>query len=166
MNTTTKIDFDPTLFGEGAPPQAVEPPSIHLKPKPRRWPFALLAFVVGIVGIGVIGLVITELNASPTARKTGYQFAPGASKTEPFSSTFTSEPVGRQNLNVPVMQAYSSNSNGWCDGDETICTTTTTAKPTETLQKLIAAIPQGKAKQYKVRLSVVPIEDVNDSANK
>lgn len=164
MSTTTKIDCDPALFGEGTP-QAVEVPSIRLKSKPRRWPFALLAFVVGSVVIGIV-IVITELNSSPSARNAGYQFAPGAPKTGPFSSTFTSEPVGRQNPNVPVMQAYSSNSNGWCDGDETICTTITTAKPTETLKKLIAAIPQGKAKQYKVRLSVMPIEEVDDSANK
>lgn len=161
MSTTTKtkIDFDPALFDEGAP-EEVEQPSVHLKPKPLRWPFVFLAF---IVGIGIISLVITKLNAPTAARNAGYQFAPVATKVETFSSTFPSEPVGH--ANVPVMQAYSSNVNRWCDGDETICTTTTTAKPTETLQKLIAAIPQGKAKQYKVRLSVMPIEDVDDSAN-
>lgn len=53
----------------------------------------------------------------------------------------------------------SSAPGGFCNGDETFCTTTTTSKPTETLQKLAAAIPQGSAKKYRVQLSVVPVEE-------
>jgi len=30
---------------------------------------------------------------------------------------------------------------------------------------LIAVIPQGKAKHYKIRLSVMPIEDIDDPIN-
>lgn len=162
MSTTTKIDFDPALFGEQTPEDA-EQPFIPLKPKPRRWPFVFLAFIV-IAGIGVMGFVITNQNVSSLARHAGYQPGVVTLKSDLSPSINASELVGRLNPNIPVMQGYSSPSNRWCDGDETICTTTTTAKPTETLQKLIAAIPQGKAKQYKVRLSVTPIEEVDDSA--
>lgn len=47
----------------------------------------------------------------------------------------------------------------WCEGDEVICTTTTSWKPVETLQKLIAAIPQSGAKKYRIRLAVVPVNE-------
>ena len=44
MSTTTKIDFDPAMFGEGTP-EAIEQPSIHLKPKSER---SLFVFLVPI----------------------------------------------------------------------------------------------------------------------
>ena len=65
-----------------------------------------------------------------------------------------SDPVTVEGIKPPLLS-----SNQWCDGVETICTTATTAKPIETLQKLIAAIPQDKAKQYKIYLSVTPLPE-------
>ena len=58
--------------------------------------------------------------------------------------------------------AHLDRSNGWCDGDETLCTTLITTSPTDSLQSLIAAVPKGEAKHYKVRLSVVPIEEYDE----
>jgi hypothetical protein len=119
----------------------------------------LLAFVVSI---GVIGLVIKRLNVSPVTRDDGTRIVNlPVLKTEPYPSDSAiqlserwSDPVTVQGIQPPLLS-----SNQWCDGDETICTTATTAKPIETLQKLIAAIPQDKAKQYKIYLSVTPLPE-------
>lgn len=159
MSTPKKIDFDPMLFGEDDE-EDIEKPII--RPKRNFWTFAPLVFVV--VGIVVTGLFITKLLKHPiTSREASHQFVMGTSKMEPLYSTFTNDvPVERQNTVVHAIQSYSSNSNLGCDGDETFCIITTTTKPNETLQKLISAIPQSKDKQYKVRLSVVPINGIND----
>lgn len=59
--------------------------------------------------------------------------------------------------------AYREQSTGLCDGDETICTTLISSTPSESLQSLIAAIPKGDAKRYKIRLAVVPIEEFDET---
>lgn len=65
-------------------------------------------------------------------------------------------------LAVRSIPSYQEHSNTLCDGDETICTTLITASPADSLQSLIAAIPKGEAKHYKIRLSVVPIEEYDE----
>jgi hypothetical protein len=133
--------------------------AVRVKKSTRRWQFVLLAFVVSI---GVIGLVIKRLNVSPVTRDDGTRIVNlPVLKTVPYPSDSAiqlserwSDPVTVQGIQPPLLS-----SNQWCDGDETICTTATTAKPIETLQKLIAAIPQDKAKQYKIYLSVTPLPE-------
>jgi len=133
--------------------------AVRVKKSTRRWQFVLLAFVVSI---GVIGLVIKRLNVSPVTRDDGTRIVNlPVLKTEPYPSDSAiqpgerwSDPVTVQGIQPPLLS-----SNQWCDGDETICTTATTAKPIETLKKLIAAIPQDKAKQYKIYLSVTPLPE-------
>lgn len=134
--------------------------TVRVKKSTRRWQFVLLAFVVSI---GVIGLVIKKLNVSPVTRDDGTRIVNlPVLKTVPYPSDpaiqpgeWWPDPVTVEGTQQPLL---SSSSNQWCDGDETICTTATTAKPIETLKKLIAAIPQDKAKQYKIYLSVTPLQ--------
>ena len=45
-----------------------------------------------------------------------------------------------------------------CDDDEVLCASSVTAAPEETLIRVAAAIPPGKATLYRVRVTVVPIE--------
>ena len=135
--------------------------AVRVKKSTRRWQFVFLAFVVSI---GVIGLVIKRLNVSPVTRDDGTRIVNlPVLKTEPYPSDSAIQPGERWSDPVTVegtqQPLLSSSSNQWCDGDETICTTATTAKPIETLQKLIAAIPQDKAKQYKIYLSVTPLPE-------
>ena len=56
---------------------------------------------------------------------------------------------------LPVAGRAAVNSDGFCNGYETFCSTTTTDKPAETLQKLAAAMPQGNDRHYRVVVSVV-----------
>jgi hypothetical protein len=44
-------------------------------------------------------------------------------------------------------------------GFEAMCSTSTTDKPAETLAKLAAALPVGEAKRYRVKVSVVPLDE-------
>ena len=154
MNTTTKIKFDPSLFGEEQTSAMAEQPSMRVKKESRRWPIAVLAF--GLVG--AIGGAIAISNASRVPGEASYRIGSAAARSDSSIRRIAIDPDAQPNT-LPVMQAYST-LDRWCDGNETICTTTTTATPASTLQKLIAAIPQGKAKEYKIRLSVTPIQDV------
>ena len=132
--------------------------AVRVKKSTRRWQFVLLAFVVSI---GVIGLVIKRLNVSPVTRDDGTRIVNlPVLKTVPYPSDSAMQPIERWSDPVTVegIKPPLLSSNQWCDGDETICTTATTAKPIETLKKLIAAIPQDKAKQYKIYLSVTPLQ--------
>lgn len=58
---------------------------------------------------------------------------------------------------------YQERSTNLCNGDETICTTLISTTPAESLQSLIAAIPKGDARRYKIRLAVVPIEEFDET---
>jgi len=73
-------------------------------------------------------------------------------------------------VNLPRISArtfrettYREQSTGLCEGDETICTTLISTTPAESLQSLIAAIPKGDARRYKIRLAVVPIEEFDET---
>ena len=56
---------------------------------------------------------------------------------------------------LPDAERAAVNAGGFCDGYETFCSTTTTDKPAETLQKLATAMPQGNDRHYRVVVSVV-----------
>lgn len=75
---------------------------------------------------------------------------------QPYSGNLTFDRAVRS---FPAIREHS---NSWCDGDETICTSLITTSPADSLQSLISAIPKGEAKHYKIRLSVVPIEDFEE----
>lgn len=65
-------------------------------------------------------------------------------------------------MDTPEQPAFKWPSFTWpsfCNGDETACITTVSKKPSETLRKMASAIPPGMAKQYKVSISITPIED-------
>lgn len=48
---------------------------------------------------------------------------------------------------------------GFCSGYEVMCSTSTTDKPAEMLAKLAAALPAGEAKRYRVKVSIVPLDE-------
>ncbi|PMV86685.1 hypothetical protein C1X35_18980 [Pseudomonas sp. FW306-1C-G01A] len=58
---------------------------------------------------------------------------------------------------------YSSSTDYWCTGDEVFCSATYTGNLKETLRDMISAIPKSDAKQFKVRLAIVPVESYEDS---
>jgi hypothetical protein len=160
------------MKAENSTENTIEPLNLAVSVKKNtwRWQFVFLAFVVSI---GAIGLVIKKLNVSSVKRDDGTRIVSlPILKTVPYPSDSANQPGERWYDPVPAQemqpQSLSSSSNQWCDGDETICTTATTAKPIETLKKLIAAIPQDKAKQYKIYLSVTPLqveeEAIDDAA--
>ncbi|HFQ7487196.1 hypothetical protein [Escherichia coli] len=58
-----------------------------------------------------------------------------------------------------MRNALVGDSEGFCAGFEAMCSTSTTDKPAETLAKLAAALPVGEAKRYRVKVSVVPLDE-------
>lgn len=122
----------------------------------RIWP----SIVGALIFVVLLALIVTVFNLpvfSTVSRDAGHRLG-SAIKPEQLVPNETDQGVENQNIAIGIPESPQS-SNRWCDGDETLCTTITTTRPVETLQKLIAAIPQGNAKQYKIRLSVTPIEE-------
>ena len=70
---------------------------------------------------------------------------------------FSMPALGQGSQNV--QKAATSDSEGFCAGYEAMCSTSTTDKPAETLAKLAAALPVGEAKRYRVKVSVVPLDE-------
>lgn len=58
---------------------------------------------------------------------------------------------------------YSSSADYWCTGDEMLCSVTNTGNLKETLRDMLSAIPKTDAKQFKVRLAIVPVENSEGS---
>jgi hypothetical protein len=149
MSTTAKIDFEPGLFDEGQPEAAPDLPAIQPKRRANRAP----AIVAG-------GLLLVLAAAFFAINGTG---KPKTIPTIPLKATETaigafSEPpigVGSQTIQKSSVDV----SSGFCGGTEVLCSTSTTAKPAETLSKLAAALPVGEAKRYRVQVSIVPLDD-------
>lgn len=139
MSTTAKIDFPPGLFDEVVVQQeALDPPPVG--------PQANNAKVGMIMGWALVAAVlILAILALGAGRRTP-QPAP----------VFPLETVGQP---VAVSPPSLGSAGGFCDGHEIICATTTTDQPVDLLQKLAAAMPQGTAKSYQVRLSVIPADE-------
>jgi hypothetical protein len=150
MSATAKIDFEPGLFDEGQPETAPDDlPTIQPKRRTSRAPF--------IVAGGLLLVLAAAFSALNTARKPkpvpamlleGPKTAIGA-----FSAPDLT--LGSQNITKSLVGA----SKGFCEGSETLCSTSTTDKPAETLAKLAVALPQGEAKRYLVKVSVVPLDE-------
>ena len=47
----------------------------------------------------------------------------------------------------------------FCPDDESMCSTITTDNPADALAKIAAALPKGRVKRYRVKVSVAPLED-------
>ena len=96
-------------------------------------------------------------------KETSARFAMPTLERQPMGISVV-EPVYHRNQIAQDVN-YSPSADYSCSGSDIVCTSMTTANPAETLKKLIASIPNGKAKQYRIRLSVVPIDDAEDSNN-
>ena len=58
-----------------------------------------------------------------------------------------------------IRKTLAGDSDGFCEGYEALCSTSTTDRPAETLAKLAAALPDVEAKRYRLKVSVVPLDD-------
>ena len=58
-----------------------------------------------------------------------------------------------------ISKTLAGDSEGFCEGHEALCSTSTTDRPAETLAKLAAALPGVEAKRYRLKVSVVPLDD-------
>lgn len=61
------------------------------------------------------------------------------------------------------MANYPSRVDDWCNHEKSFCSSIITDKPTDTLNALTASIPQGNARSYQIRVSIVPL-DCDDSS--
>lgn len=137
MSAAAKIDFEPGLF-EPEPEPAPVLPAIQPKRRASRAPFVL----VGLALLAVAAILYAAIQHK-------------ASKTP--VATFSIPTIGNP---IPVIQKPSvARSGAFCDGSESLCSTTTTETPAETLAKLAAALPATEGKRYRLAVSVVPLDD-------
>ncbi|MDW5418124.1 hypothetical protein R6242_16275 [Iodobacter sp. CM08] len=111
--------------------------------------------LAGSAALGAFGML---LNSDIRATHNNATKISNYSEKIPSQTLFSDAPqLPSIGMAVPGGQAASYGSNSFCDSGDVSCSTTITGKPVEALGKLIAAIPQGKAKEYKIRLSVTPV---------
>ena len=149
MSTTAKIDFEPGLFDEGQPEAAPDLPTVQPKRRANRAPF--------IVAGGLLLVLAAAFFAINTTTKPKTAPAMPLEATEKPVGAFLQPPLG-QGSQI-VRKTPVGDSEGFCVGFEAMCSTSTTAKPAETLAKLAAALPVGEAKRYRVKVSVVPLDE-------
>lgn len=149
MSTTAKIDFEPGLFDEGQPEAAPDLPAIQPKRRTNRAPF--------IVAGGLLLVLAAAFFAINTTTKPKTAPAIPLEATEKPAGTFL-QPTLEQGSQI-VRNTPVGDSEGFCVGFEAMCSTSTTDKPAETLAKLAAALPVGEAKRYRVKVSVVPLDE-------
>lgn len=149
MSTTAKIDFEPGLFDEGQTEAAPDLPTIQPKRRTSRAPFIVAGGLLLVLAVAFFAINGTSKPKTVPAMPTeGPQTAIGA-----FSLPTLAQ--GSQN----IQKAAVGDSEGFCVGFEAMCSTSTTDKPAETLAKLAAALPVGEAKRYRVKVSVVPLDE-------
>ncbi len=149
MSTTAKIDFEPGLFDEDEPEAAPDLPTIQPKRRTNRAPVIVAGCLLLVLAAAFFALNGTSKPKTVPAMLTeGPQTAIGA-----FSLPEIGE--GRPT----IQRAYTNASEGFCLGFEAMCSTSTTDKPAETLAKLAAALPVGEAKRYRVKVSIVPLDE-------
>lgn len=133
MSTTARIDFEPGLF-EPLP----DLPSTQPKRRANRAPLVL----VGLALLAVAAILYAATQQRP-------------SKTP--VTTFLEPPLSNP---IPIIEKTPvARSGAFCDGSESLCSTSTTDRPAETLAKLAAALPDVEAKRYRLKVSVVPLDD-------
>lgn len=149
MSTTAKIDFEPGLFDEGQHEEAPDLPAIQPKRRASRAPFIVAGGLLLVLAAAFFAINGTSKPKTVPAMLTeGPQTATGA-----FSLPTIAQ--GSQSITKAVV----GDSEGFCSGYEAMCSTSTTDKPAETLAKLAAALPVGEAKRYRVKVSVVPLDE-------
>ena len=149
MSTTAKIDFEPGLFDEGQTEAAPDLPTIQPKRRTSRATFIVAGGLLLVLAAAFFGINGTSKPKTVPALLTeGPQTAIGA-----FSLPTLTQ--GSQN----IQKAAVGDSDGFCSGYEAMCSTSTTDKPAETLAKLAAALPVGEAKRYRVKVSIVPLDE-------
>lgn len=149
MSTTAKIDFEPGLFDEGQHEEAPDLPAIQPKRRASRAPFIVAGGLLLVLAVAFFAINGTSKPKTvPEMALEGPQTAIGA-----FSLPTLAQ--GSQNIKKAVV----GDSDGFCSGLEAMCSTSTTDKPAETLAKLAAALPAGEAKRYRVKVSVVPLDE-------
>ena len=149
MSTTAKIDFEPGLFDEGQHEEAPDLPAIQPKRRASRAPFIVAGGLLLVLAAAFFAINGTSKPKTVPAMLTeGPQTTIGA-----FSL-----PTLAQGSQI-ISKTAVGDSEGFCVGFEAMCSTITTDKPAETLAKLAAALPVGEAKRYRVKVSVVPLDE-------
>lgn len=148
MSTADRIDFDPALFGDEPAQGTAAPLPSRPAARRRRWPL-----VVGLGGLLAAGVAVT-LNVLPGVSVShGIQARMLARNGE---GGVLPETAPAPTASPPAVALPSGT---WCDGGEVLCTKVTTDHPADTLRKLIAAMPPGTGRQYRIGLYVTPISE-------
>lgn len=152
MTTSKSIDFAPDLFGEPADHASATAPldyPLHTKTRLRRWPAALL--LLGAAGVAVAAVLSGRIDN--TADQAGAPDSETALHQIPALAGVIARPVPVGAITRPAMQS-------WCVGTEVLCSKVLTSDPAQSLRRIVAAMPRDTARQYTVRVSITPMEEV------
>lgn len=148
MSKANGIDFDPALFGD----EPSQGPTVPLPSRPaarrRRWPL-----VVGLGGIVAASVAVAVSSLPGTSLSHGIKARLDARDGEEVAL------VDAAPVPTAISRAVASPTSSWCGEGEVLCTTVTTARPAETLRKLIAAMPPGTGRQYRISLYLTPLSE-------
>jgi hypothetical protein len=156
MSKANGIDFDPALFGDEPAQGPTAPLPSRAAARRRRWPL-----MVGLGGLVTAGVAVAVSALPGTGLGHGIKARLDARDSEGVVLVDTTPAP------TAISQAVASPSSSWCGEGEVLCTTVTTAHPAETLRKLVAAMPPGTGRQYRISLYLTPIsEGETDDAEK
>lgn len=148
MSKANGIDFDPALFGdEPAQGPAIPLPS-RAAARRRRWPL-----VVGLGGIVAASVAVAVSVLPGTSVSHGIKARLDARDGEGVAL------VDAAPVPTAISRVVASPTSSWCGEGEVLCTRVTTDRPAETLRKLIAAMPPGTGRQYRISLYLTPIPE-------
>lgn len=149
MSTNAKIDFKPDLFDEMEMEAAPDQPAIQPKQRTNRVPFIVAGGLLLILSAMIFATIVT--------------IKPKTFQPIPLNGPQTVMDEFSLSLiegNGQAIQRSHTNAYGdFCVGSELLCSTSTTEKPAETLAKLAAALPAGEAKRYRLKVSIVPVDE-------
>ncbi|HBO9372653.1 TPA: hypothetical protein NIJ57_005772 [Pseudomonas aeruginosa] len=138
MSTAIKIDFDPALFGDSTDQQAPSQEEAHYQPRKKK------------AQKTNTGRILAVLALFAAAGAAAYLVINRQADTSPIVET----PFLLPTANQPKAQPVVTTSARSCYGDETICTTAVTDRPTDMMTSLVAMLPKAE-KNRRYRVSVV-----------
>ncbi len=161
MSTSSKIDFEPGLFGDEHPDSDNQ---VQQKKGVRRLNRAPIIVAGSLLFVLAAMAAINTFDFSAKMRGEGF----GVSNIlPPPIDQLSAAPVDRVS-NIPygiiparqnVHDIYARASDGFCGGNEAMCSTITTDKPAEALAQIAAIVPKEQGKHYRLQVSVTAIDE-------
>lgn len=159
MTVPPRIDFDPSLFDDERPQPVLSTAGKAGVRRLNRWGVAVAVLAGGaVVALGAMAVMRSnDVDLIDSLHQLGTALAP-AGNAVPTAAELTSGmvpvPSARPVAVHPVAKAP------WCSSEMLMCSTVVTGRPAETLQRLTSTLALDKRQQYRVRITIEPIDQL------